>query len=159
VTDRAEDYRQRVRDDPGLRVMLKAARAWGVPPGRFMGHEPARAYVLERDDLGRVARIVEHADPEWDDASRHYAVALQLWEADLCDGCGLPMSETTKPENEGRYVGMAAVRCHACTAHVQASGAYQDSPHPSALRIPLEHIPVSVNGDGSAADVRELADV
>lgn len=141
MTELVDEYLQRVRDDPGLRAVLRTARAWGVSPGRFLGREPARAYTVERDDLGRVARVVEHTDPEWDDEGRRLALALAMYEADLCSGCGLPRYETNDPANEFRYVPMQAVRCHACTALEVGSKPYAGSPQPSALYIPVELMP------------------
>jgi hypothetical protein len=131
------DALERVRGDAFLRAQLRTARAWGVSPGRFLGREPARRFV--RDDLGRVARI--EVEPEWTDEDRGLALALTVYEADACPGCGQPLSETTRPEREGRYRAGLAVRCHHCTASALGAEPYRDSPQPNALLIPVTYVP------------------
>jgi hypothetical protein len=81
---------------------------------------------------------VTAVEPEWDERERGWALALLAYEAALCPGCREPLSETTKAENEGRYVPGPAVRCHRCTATEQASVTYRESPQPRALLIPVE---------------------
>lgn len=123
--------------DPQLRAIVEAARAWGISPKRLLGWEPSRVTVYEYDMSGRLARSTTTAEVEWDDEQRGLVFALQAYEADLCPGCRQPLEETTRAENEGRYVAGPAVRCHRCTASDQASRAYEDSPASQALFIPV----------------------
>lgn len=131
------DALERLRGDAFLRAQLRTARAWGVSPGRFLGREPARRLV--RDDLGRVVRV--ETEPEWTGEDRDLALALTVYEADACPGCGQPLSETTKPENEVRYVAGQAIRCHHCAASARGAKLYADDPHPQTLLIPVELVP------------------
>lgn len=140
---------ERVRADPWLRVVLSTARAWGVSPARFLGWEPTRSTRLERDDTGRVVRLVESVDPEWSQEWVDLALAFATWEADLCTGCRQPMTETTDPENEFLYVALPAVRCHRCTASGIASDSVRDDRQSHALHIPVElRSAVGVPGPG-----------
>jgi hypothetical protein len=132
-----DDALERVRGDAGLRAQLRTARAWGVSPGRFLGREPARRII--RDDLGRPVRV--ETEPEWTGEDRDLALALTIYEADACPGCGQPLAETTLPEREGRYRAGLAVRCHHCTASALGAEKYRDSSQPQALLIPVEYVP------------------
>src|SRR3954468_9041312 len=129
-----------VASDAGLRAVLLAARAWGVSPRRFLGWEPSRHYAHTYRD-GRLVGTVETLETEWDDESRDLAMALAMWESDLCPQCRQPMSETTARENEGRYVPHPAIRCHYCTASRAAGEQYHDSPQSEALFIPVTFQP------------------
>jgi hypothetical protein len=124
--------------DPQLRAVCEAARAWGISPKRLLGWEPRRTTVHEYDSSGRLARSITKVDVEWDEEQRGLVFALQAYEADLCPGCRQPLAETTKAENEARYVPGPAIRCHRCTASEQASKPYEDSPSPAALFIPIQ---------------------
>jgi hypothetical protein len=132
VADRLLDDR-----DP-LRQMLHAARSWGVSPRRFLGWEPARTTVYEHNAAGRVVRSSVIQEPEWSDEDREMAMALASYEADLCGGCGHHLGETTRPENEGMYRARLPIRCHRCTASLEAQSTYQNTTHPEALMIPIE---------------------
>lgn len=135
------DVAARLLDDRDpLRQMLQAARAWGVSPRRFLGWEPARITVYERNNAGQVVRATVTQEPEWSEEDQDMALALANYEADLCGGCGHPLWETTQPDNEDRYRARAAIRCHRCTASLQAQESYETSPHPGALLIPIELI-------------------
>jgi hypothetical protein len=125
-------------NDPAIRAFLETARAWGVSPRRFLGWEPAQITVYEYDDLGRVTRTVTTVDPEWDNEQRRAVFDLLALEAGQCPGGKHLLSETTLPENEGRYKPGPAIRCHYCTASDQAAKAYEDSPSPQALFIPIQ---------------------
>lgn len=151
---------ERVRDDAGLRAVLKAARTWGISPRRFLGWEPivTHGHVY---DCGRLVRTVVTTEVEWDEENRNLAMALAMYEADLCPGCSQPMSETTKRENEGLYVAERAIRCHWCTASHMASEMYAESPQPRALFVPVtlrsaenadagEHCGTGAQGAGEA---------
>lgn len=120
-----------IKADPGLRAVIQTARAWGVSPRRFNGWEPK---VTVREYPGR---MIHSAEPEWDDESRALAVALTLWEADKCGGCGQPLSETTEVDSDGMYR-PTVIRCHACTAAQIATEMFQDAPQSSALMVSTE---------------------
>lgn len=129
--------------DPQLRAVVETARAWGVSPRRFVGWEPCQTTTYEYDLAGRLIRSVTTVEAEWDDEQRELVFALQAYEADLCPGCRQPLNETTRTENEGRYIPGPAIRCHRCTAADQASKTYENSPAPHALLIPIK-----LNGSG-----------
>jgi hypothetical protein len=59
-------------------------------------------------------------------------LALAEYRADL-HVCGHPMSESTAPENEGRYKVPLPVRCHSCDAIEAKQDEYKDAKHPRAL--------------------------
>jgi hypothetical protein len=132
----ADDMFDRVSNDPGLRALLKTARAWGVSPRRFLGWEPARTFTHVYDN-GVLIRTVETREEEWDEETRDLAIAFAMWESDLCPGCNSPMTETLASDNEGLYVADAPMRCHSCTAREQTADAYADTPQANALLIPV----------------------
>lgn len=80
--------------DPTLRAVVKAARAWGVSPSRFLGSRPET--------------------PEWTDQDRELALALDEYEAGLCPGCQQPLDETSDPEHSDAYRPQEPIRCHYC---------------------------------------------
>lgn len=94
------------------RAELETARAWGVPRSIFLG------------------RTVADGDPLWLDDDRDWALALHLLEADTCDGCGQPRSESTLPENEYGY-SVVPIRCHSCAALRRASRSWLDGQNES----------------------------
>lgn len=143
-------------NEPGTLAELRAARAWGVSWSRWCGTRPTTTTTYEYED-GRVVRTVTVADPDWTDLDRRAALALAQYEQDLCGGCGQPMSETTKADNDGRYVPMAAVRCHFCTAAEIGRTAYQDNSQASALHVPVRLLPLDPEHQEVAggADERE----
>jgi len=116
---------------------LRAARAWGVSPQRFLGWEPETVTVVERDSAGRVVRTISRAEPEWGDEDRDLAVALLDFEAGLCSSCRTPLVETTDAQHEDAYRADPAIRCHRCTAIIRGSEMYRDAPQPGALLIPV----------------------
>ena len=134
-----EEIAAEVKKDLELQKLLQASRTWGVSPRRFLGTwEPALVTVYERDQAGRVIRTTQRYEtPEWTDLDRAYVLALDLYEAGLCDGCGHPLEETTRAENSEAYVAKAPVRCHRCTAQVHAAEEHE-RPQPEALRWPVE---------------------
>ena len=93
-----------------------------------------------RDDAGRIIGSETTREPDWNDHDRAYALALDLYENGLCDGCGHPLDETTKPENTEAYIAKAPIRCHRCTAQIQAMEA-AERPQEQALRWPVDFDP------------------
>lgn len=87
-------------------------------------------------------------EAEWDDESRAEVLALLLWESTQCKGCGGDLTETTKPENENRYVAQLPVRCHRCDEVEAANEIIFDEKNghrrPRALMVPIEHHPLPV---------------
>lgn len=144
---------QRVRDDAGLRAVLKTARTWGISPRRFMGWEPRQTFaqVYEND---RLVRAVVTTEIEWDDDSRNLAMAFAVYESDLCPGCSQPMSETTLAENEGAFIPGPAIRCHWCTVSNMASEMYAEAPHAQALFVPVVRRGINDNLSESDGDGR-----
>ena len=140
-----EEIVAQVKNDLELLKLLQAARAWGVSPRRFLGlWEAALVTVYERDEAGRVIKTVQrYATPEWTDLDRAYCLALDLYEAGICGGCGYPLDETTKAENTEAYVAKPPVRCHRCTAQIQAAEEHE-RPQMEALRWPVDFDPTKV---------------
>ena len=88
------------------------------------------------DDHGRPTRAVTRREPEWDDEQRAVMVALAIYQANVCTGCGGWLPETTDPGNEDRYRGDLPIRCHKCTAINRMQKVYvEQSEHPGALRF------------------------
>lgn len=96
------------------RAELETARAWGVPRSIFLGR-PAPA----------------PGEPLWLDDDRDWAIALHLVEADTCDGCGQPRSESVLPENEFAY-SVTPIRCHSCAALRRSSRGWLDGQNETA---------------------------
>jgi hypothetical protein len=109
---------------------------------RWNGWEPRRVTTYAYDEQDRVTAAVTTVEAEWDDEARGFALALSEYEAGLCPACNHPLAETSSAQHEDRYVPGPAIRCHRCTAAEQASKAYQNSPSPGALLIPLEFRPL-----------------
>ena len=124
-------------ESPQLVAVLQAAARWGVSPARFLGWEPVVTTRYEYNG-NHLARTVTTTEPEWKDEDRELALALQLYEAGCCSGCGDHMSITTKPENEDLYRAGPDIRCHRCTATAQMAEKYQEASHPEALTFPVE---------------------
>jgi hypothetical protein len=141
-----EQVAEQVKNDLELRKLIEASIKIGVSPRRLLGSwQPALITAYFRDETGQVVRTETHYDsPEFDDLDRAYILALDLYEVSLCDGCGHPLEETTKPENSEAYVAKAPVRCHRCTAMIQAQEAYEDRPQVEALRWPIDFDPARV---------------
>jgi len=103
-----------VASDPTLRAVVKAARAWGISPSKFMGARHVTTH--EYDAAGRLVRSTE--TPEWTTEDRELAFGLEEYEAGLCPGEDHLLAETSKPEYDGAFVPDpdSEVRCHKCTA-------------------------------------------
>lgn len=129
MTDTPQDPVDRIAGDRALRDVITAARSWGVSPSRFLGRPVRTSYVL--DEHGRV--IASVTDPDWTDDDRDLALALLVYEAGLCGGCGHLLAETTAPEAEDSYQG-DLLRCHRCTAAEQVAEQYRGNPQPGSLR-------------------------
>ena len=101
-------------DDPTLRAVVKAARAWGVSPSRFMGARRIVTYEYDSPS-GRLLAAVE--TPEWTEEDRELAFALEEHEAGLCPGGDHVLAETSKPEYQDAFLPDkdSEVRCHECT--------------------------------------------
>lgn len=76
-------------------------------------------------------------EPEWDEEQQAHVMALEMYEALACGGCGGYLPETTAKDADDGYAADLPVRCHRCTAiGVQADG-YRDAQQPHALRFPV----------------------
>jgi len=116
-----------VAGDPALRATLRAARAWGVPLSVFLG----RKQVTTHEYLnGQPVRST--TEPLWLETDRSAAMALELYEADLCTGCGQPMSESTLLENEEQYQ-ISYEYCHGCVELDTYQDVLQKKAHAPAL--------------------------
>jgi len=123
-----------VADDPTLRALLRAARAWGVSPSTFLGAKRVTSHFYAEGN--RLVR--SETESQWTRDDREAALALLAWEADLCPGCGQPLTETTDPANEERYVARPPLLCHRCVATESAAKKWENHAHPGALLIPIE---------------------
>lgn len=110
-----------------------ASRSWGVSPSTFLGREPKTV-----TSQGYNGATVAYTESSWTNDDRDAALDLMAWEAAQCPGCGLPLSETTKPESEFRWRAGLPIRCHRCTAISMGSESAQEHEHPTALLIPVE---------------------
>jgi hypothetical protein len=124
-------------ENPVDRAVLETARSWGVSPSRFLGEPKEDVTVYTRNETGDVVRSSTFKAREWTDEDVESALSLHKYENSLCPGCKKPMAECMAPENEFRYEAEKPVRCHACTTRASASEGYRESPHPSALFIPV----------------------
>lgn len=87
------------------------------------------------DDHGLVTRAVTETEVEWDEEERGWAMTLIDVEADTCDGCGQPLSETlTREAYEGYDSGPPAV-CQACKILHRRQGDYVDDKDAHSLRF------------------------
>ncbi|GAA2860145.1 hypothetical protein GCM10020220_056620 [Nonomuraea rubra] len=108
-----------------------------MPRSVLLGRQRRSVTVYEYED-GRLVRAVTTHDPEWTDEDLGYAKAHRRNEFDKCPGCGLPLSETTDPENEGRYEAPPPMRCHACTPLEHRKSEYTESPPGLLFRVYLK---------------------
>lgn len=69
---------------------------------------------------------------------RAKALAWQLERALLCPSCGLPLDETTDPDNEGRYTAQK-IRCHACHAKGVKAESQGENDDRHGLLFPVHH--------------------
>lgn len=80
------------------------------------------------EESGRLVRSVTTHDAEWTDEDLAWAQAKRRNDADACPKCGLPLAETTDPDNEGEYEAPLPSRCHACTPREHRMDEYRESP-------------------------------
>lgn len=82
----------------------------------MLGREPRSVTTFEYDDeTGRLVRAITVREPEWLEDDRDWAAADDQDRASRCPGgCGMPLEETTDPANEGAYVAVEPLKCHAC---------------------------------------------
>ena len=59
-----------------------------------------------------------HPTAKWTEQDSLLAVALTVFEAQLCSGCGHPIAETMGEENDGMWES-EEFRCHACNANAE----------------------------------------
>lgn len=87
------------------------------------------------DDHDRLVESVTTVDPEWDETERSWAMLLIDIEADICSGCGQPLSETmTLEAYEGYESGPPAV-CQGCKALHRRQREYDEDKDVRALRF------------------------
>lgn len=130
--------------DPQHRVVLEAARSWGVPPSQFIGYGSTTT-EHHYNGAGQLVRSVTSSP--WTQDDRDNVFALLNYEADCCPSCRQPLAETTDPDNEGRFVPLLPIRCHRCTAVDMAQDAAQSHNSPGALLIPVEFRPAPPTGE------------
>lgn len=102
-------------------------RALGISPRRFDGWEPREHTTITYDAEGRVVEMVTTRESEWDDEDRGLLYALEDYEADLCPGCGHPLSQSLHREGVPDPVYQAAYAvCLGCVAKERAQKAADD---------------------------------
>ncbi len=112
-------YAERVADDTDpLRPLLRAAKAWQVPPTVFIRK-----------------RTVNTA--EWTDDDTALAMVLEDYEAGLCPGGNHPLAETSAPEHADAYRPAPPIRCHYCTAQASMAEVAQKQERTAGLLFPL----------------------
>ena len=72
------------------------------------------------------------------DTDRLLALALDLYEGDLCPGCGQPRTYAHDADSEKHWHVPDATRCHACTAIEAKRRKYDDSSSQRALYFHAE---------------------
>lgn len=70
---------------------------------------------------------------EWDEQEQGWMLALKAYRDSRCPSCGGNLAETTKAENEDRYVHDLPLVCHRCVAFARAHETYADQPRPHTL--------------------------
>lgn len=89
----------------------------GISPRRFDGWEPQERTRIIRDDEGRVVELITSREAEWDDSDRGIIYALLDYQADLCPGCGQPMSQYLHKDGEADpHIVPSYTVCTACVA-------------------------------------------
>lgn len=66
------------------------------------------------------------------------ALGLDLYEADLCPGCGQPRTYAHDADSEKHWHAPAATRCHACTALAAKRRKYDETSTKEALYFRVE---------------------
>lgn len=75
-------------------------------------------------------------EPEWNQAARDAAMALEEHEADRCGSCGMPRSVCQSADQE--FTADGPYRCHATTAVMVAKERHGETAQPEALHwIPV----------------------
>lgn len=94
----------------------------------------------------------------WSEHDRSLAVALTLFEATLCSGCGQPVEESTSPEADihngagaWHYEVPPPHRCYACTAVADAQDAMAEKGAPHAPHA-LHYRAVRIDDDTDGGD-------
>ena len=108
---------------------------------RLDGWAPASVTEYEYDDDGRLVRAVTEQEPEWDETERGWMVALTAYRMSVHDQCGTYLPDSTGPAAEGAYRAKLPIRCHACTARMDAVATHLKGPHanhPEALLWQVE---------------------
>jgi len=108
--------RARIDGSAQLGAEIRTARAFGVSRKRFFGWEPTETHERFDADGNLIERTVITREPEWDDETRDWALALTAAEDNQCPVCGGPRDECTDPNNEFKWVGIGPYRCHRGTA-------------------------------------------
>lgn len=79
-------------------------------------------------------------EPAWLDEDRSWALALLAYEDSLCDGCGLPLSQTTATEG-GHPVHAYKVDdpeiCGGCAALARDMPEYREDPRAASMKFRL----------------------
>lgn len=91
----------------------------GIPPSQLDGREPQVTTVYEYR-FGRLARSVTTSEPRWTEQDRAEMLALSVYRAELCPGCGQPLAESTAHYEVGPEYETHRTTCRACAALLEA---------------------------------------
>jgi hypothetical protein len=115
---------------------VESAERLGLSLKRFRGWEPTTTvrHTWDRDNLSEQPDgYTSTVEPEWDEVEQAWMIALNIWRANRCPGCGGDLSVTTKPENEERFQPELPLECFRCVAYARSHEAYEKYPRPQAF--------------------------
>lgn len=108
---------------------VETAEKLGISLRRLRGWTPTVRHV--HDAAGRL--VASTPDAEWDELEAAWMVALRLYRAGRCRGCGGDLTITTAAENEEQFKPELPLQCFRCVAFAHSHEAYRESPHPHTL--------------------------
>jgi hypothetical protein len=115
--DRRPFLVEALKEDPLARRDAEACLALGISPRRFEGWEPKQRTSYTYDGDGQLVSSTTTREPEWDDEDRAIIYAILDYRADLCPGCGQPMSDYLHKDGEpDPKVSPSYTVCVACVA-------------------------------------------
>lgn len=92
-----------------------------------MGWEPKRYTTTDPDGAQ-----VTTTDPEWDDRERDKMIGLEMYEAGICDGCGVHKSRQKAGEH---FYDIGTHQCPTCAALSQRGRIYAVLDHEQEARL------------------------
>jgi hypothetical protein len=87
------------------------------------------------DEHDRIVEAVTITEPEWDETERAWGMTLTDVEADVCNGCGQPLSESLTLEAYEGYESGPPATCQGCKALHRRQREYEEDKDVRALRF------------------------